>query len=478
MLQTSALVHPEETEFATSVCRATYDAPVTLRGVLVRLFRSIVRLYFRRIERVGESPPATTAGRLFVSNHHNALVDPILVLTDADCVISPIAKSTLWSIPGLKWLLDVAEAVPILRRRDVPDKDARANDATFERIANHLAQGGNILIFPEGKSHSEPKVAKLRTGAARMLMLAEARVGAPAEAPSAVDLTFQAVALEFDARDKFRSRCLVLWGPVRRLADVAGDGETRVRSVTDCMEEDLHELLVEGETHEERLLIARVAEMLANDAGQETMEGWNTFGRLVELASRTLAEADAAEVRIKVDAYYTDLESLGLRDWQLSGGRVPVASVPWTRWIRRSLLAPFAVVGLTLFSVPYFGTRMVTTLTARKAEKGDVVSTAKLATGLLAHSAWAALLVTVAFCTWPAWAASIVAVSVVASPFAALAWLDAWESRVPGLAKVATAPRLAGLASARTAALASIQKARENKPSTTSSARSAPGLAP
>ena len=441
---------------------------MTLRGILVRLFRRVVRLYFRRIERVGESPPAATAGRLFVSNHHNALVDPILVLTDADCVISPIAKSTLWSIPGLRWLLDVAEAVPILRRKDSPEKDAKANDATFERIANHLAQGGNILIFPEGKSHSEPKVAKLRTGAARMLMLAEGARRAAGESRGA-DLTFQAVALEFDARDKFRSRCLVLWGPVRRLADVAGDGEARVRSVTDRMQEDLHELLVEGDTHEERRMIARVAEMLANDAGHETMEGWNTFGRQVELASRTLAqvdaaEVDAAEVRTRVGAYYADLESLGLRDWQLSGGRAPSPSVPWTRWIRRSLLAPFAVIGLTLFSVPYFGTRMVTRMTARQAEQGDVVSTAKLATGLVAHPIWAALLVTVAFLTWPAWVASILAVGVVASPFAALAWLDAWESRVPGLAKVATAARIASLVSARAGALAAIEKARGRLP--------------
>src|SRR5690348_7367238 len=176
---------------------------MAVRSALVATFRQIIRLYFREIERVGQAPGADTRGRVFVSNHHNALIDPILVLTDAACEISPIAKSTLWSVPGLRWLLDHAGAVPIVRRKDTPDKDAATNDAAFERIATHLSGGGNILIFPEGTSHSEPRLAPLRTGAARMMLAADKRRGTP--------LTFQAVALEFDARDDFRSRCLVLW---------------------------------------------------------------------------------------------------------------------------------------------------------------------------------------------------------------------------------------------------------------------------
>src|SRR6187551_3024440 len=117
--------------------------PRSLRRALVAGFRGIMRLYFRRIERIGEPPGPETRGRVFVSNHHNALIDPVLVLTDAQCEISPIAKSTLWSIPGLKYLLDGAGAVPLYRRKDDPNKDAAANDAVFAKIASHLGSGGN-----------------------------------------------------------------------------------------------------------------------------------------------------------------------------------------------------------------------------------------------------------------------------------------------------------------------------------------------
>ena len=210
---------PAIAETASEVPRPAAGSAV--RRALVGTFRKVIRLYFRDIERVGDAPPAAHRRPACSSpNHHNALIDPILVLTDAACEISPIAKSTLWDVPGLRWILDHAGAVPIVRRKDTPDKDASANDAVFARIAGHLSGGGNILIFPEGTSHSEPHLAPLRTGAARMLLAADQRRGVP--------LTFQAVALEFDARDDFRSRCLVLWGPVRELA--ATSGRTPIRT--------------------------------------------------------------------------------------------------------------------------------------------------------------------------------------------------------------------------------------------------------
>ena len=251
---------------ADAVAQPTTDTPQPgVRGVLVSAFRRLMRLYFRDIERVGEPPGSDTRGRVVVSNHTNALIDPILVLTDASCEISPVAKSTLWSIPGLRWLLDRAGAVPIVRRKDTPDKDAASNVAMFDKIAAHLSGGGNILIFPEGTSHSEPHLAPLRTGAARMLLAAEQQRGIPP--------TFQAAALEFDARSDFRSRCLVLWGPVRRFADIPGAGEERVHAATALMEADLSELL-------------------ANDDDDRSLAKWNGIGRQVELANRTLRNVD------------------------------------------------------------------------------------------------------------------------------------------------------------------------------------------
>src|SRR4051812_7792740 len=179
------------------------------RNGLLWTFKRIVTIYFREVEIVGDVPSRATGGRIFAANHVNGLVDPILVMTAAECTICPVAKSTLWKIPGLRWLLDAVEAVPVVRRKDDPNKSQSANDAVFERVGKHLGGGGNILIFPEGTSHNEPQLVALKSGAGRML--------ASAREDGARGLTFQAVGLEFDARDVFRSRALVVYGPVREV---------------------------------------------------------------------------------------------------------------------------------------------------------------------------------------------------------------------------------------------------------------------
>jgi len=393
--------------------------PHALRSALVSTFRRVIRLYFRDIERHGIPPASDTRGRVFVSNHTNALIDPVVVLTDAACAISPVAKSTLWSIPGLSWLLDRAGAVPIVRRKDNATKDAGANADVFDKIAAHLGDGGNILIFPEGTSHSEPQLAPLRSGAARMLLAAEQRKGIPP--------TFQAVALEFDARHDFRSRCLVLWGPIRTFAEVPGEGEARVLAATSIMEADLKELLVEGETHEERLRITRVAELLATDAGDRTLGAWSDIGRQVELASRTLRTVDArvvAHVAQHVDAYYAELERTGLDDAQVAGrSEILDDRVPLSKW-RRVALAPLAASGFALYAIPYFLPRWI----ARKADP-DATSTIKLGAALVVYPLWAAGLVAGSFAFLPPPLSIAAAAIAVTSPFAALRWLDSIYQR-------------------------------------------------
>ncbi|MFN0253462.1 MAG: 1-acyl-sn-glycerol-3-phosphate acyltransferase [Kofleriaceae bacterium] len=426
-----------------------------VRGALISTFRRLVRLYFRDIERLGVAPEPDTRGRVFVANHTNALIDPVVVMTDARCAISPIAKSTLWNIPGLNWLLDRAGAVPIIRRKDTPDKDASANGAIFDKIAAHLAGGGNILIFPEGTSHSEPRLAPLRTGAARMLLAANERHGAP--------LTFQAVALEFERRTEFRSRALVLWGPVRRLADVAGaTDEERVANITAQMKTDLEELLVEGETHADRMRIARVAEMFANDAGDSSLGGWSDIGRKVELAQKALRSQSpeisgsarlVARAIETIDAYYTELDRLGASDAQIVGIAPPRPPAK-PRW-QRALMAPLAASGFALYALPYFVPRWL----ARNTD-ADATSTYKLGSALVVYPLWAAGLVGASFTLLPPPLSFVGAGVALASPFAALQWLDELYQRRPDLS---TDDR-AKLARLRIAARTAIDEARAKLP--------------
>ncbi len=426
-----------------------------LRDALRWVFGRVSAIYFREIEATGDVPAKHVGGRLFVSNHFNALVDPILMITTTACPISPIAKSTLWDVPGLRWLLDAAGAVPIVRRRDAPDKSVETNEAVFDRVADWLAGRGNILIFPEGTSHSFPKLLELKTGPARMIARARER--------GARGLTFQAVGLEFDAKDEFRSRALLVYGPVREVDAIGLDGDGLVAAVTDQIREDLTDALVEGPTHEERLLIARVAEMVANDGGDGTLAGWSDVGRRVEAAHEALAAADGGSLihlANAVDRYYVLLGQEGLTDADVARADPDrTARAIAGKAARRTLLAafiPLAVIGMALYWLPYQLPRLV----ASRAREADMISTVKLGTGLAVFPLWSVGLVVGTFALVPAEVAAVVAVLVLASPFAALAWLDVSPRLRRRLRLASRGARVAALREARGRAMVLVGGAR------------------
>ncbi len=393
-----------------------------LRKVLVAAFKRVVAIYFRDIEVVGERPLPATRGRVFAANHVNGLVDPVLVLTSAPCLIAPVAKSTLWKIPGLSWLLDAADAVPILRKKDNPTQNVSANDDVFARVAERLATGGNILIFPEGTSHNEPHLVTVKTGAGRMLAAAKAR--------GTTGLTYQAVGLEFEARDTFRSRVLIVYGKARRVDDHDEAGDALARAITAHLRGDLDGLVLEGRTWGERLLIARVAEMFAHEQGDASLATWSALGQRVELAKRALAEGDPAlyaDVEALVTRYFAMLDEAQTVDAVVARGDAPAPHLlmPTALLV---LSAPFALVGVALYALPYQLPRAVARLAG---SDHDVRSTYKIGTGLVAFPTWMALLVAVAVALLKGHteALALVLVVLVTSPFAAILWLDRADRR-------------------------------------------------
>ena len=451
----------------------------TVRGAIRFVFQRVLGIYFREVEIGGDVPRPDTGGRIFAANHVNALVDPILVLTQAPCPISPVAKSTLWKIPGLTWLLDAADAVPIVRKRDDPNKTAQDNDAVFERVGAHLASRGNILIFPEGTSHNEPHLIALRTGAGRML--------AHARASGGENLTFQAVALEFDEREVFRSRTLVLFGPVRAVDDVvlAKPDVDLAQAITDVIRDDLSELLVEGSTWEERILVVRAAEMFANadaslGSAVRSLALLNEIGRRIEAARRVLstsAPEAVTAIESRVAAYWSALEDASATDALVArfarrtlavaagedGGIEPTIATERVAWgALRVLTLPLALLGMVLYWLPYQLPRAV----ARRLHGDpDVTSTYKLGVGLLVHPLWAALVIAIAFVTLPLGLALLATLFTLAAPFAALPWIDRLDRLGARLHVFAPREdrreRLVALAAERTALMESLEAARQ-----------------
>jgi glycerol-3-phosphate O-acyltransferase/dihydroxyacetone phosphate acyltransferase len=199
-----------------------------------------LRWYYRDIhveglERVPRDGPA-----LLVVNHPNALVDALVVGWVLPRRVLITAKSTIFANPIAGALLRFIGVVPLRRTKDEAPSagplNPTRNRETFEAVHRALARGGMVLIFPEGKTHDEPSLAPLKTGAARMALHAR-------QSGDVRGLSVVPIGLTFERKDVPRSRVLVQIGepigmeswispPIAPADALTAEIDTRLRAVT------------------------------------------------------------------------------------------------------------------------------------------------------------------------------------------------------------------------------------------------------
>jgi glycerol-3-phosphate O-acyltransferase/dihydroxyacetone phosphate acyltransferase len=242
------------------------DTIMNRRGTpFVRLIHFVfgvaVRIFFRRIELFNSSVLPKESGIIFVSNHPNALIDPLLLFIALPRNIAFLAKSTLFKMPVVGFLIKAVGALPLYRQQD-EGQDVSKNNETFRLTRELLKSGGAIAIFPEGVSHDSPKLLPLKTGAAR-IGLGAVSVGTN---PSSLKLKIVPVGLFYTNKTKFRSEALLHFGEPIDVLPVELDAhghpaKEEVRKLTAEIEAGLREVTLNAESDAE-LGIARIAEQV------------------------------------------------------------------------------------------------------------------------------------------------------------------------------------------------------------------------
>jgi glycerol-3-phosphate O-acyltransferase / dihydroxyacetone phosphate acyltransferase len=180
--------------------------------VIYSLLRSAaavaLRWYYADVTIVGSEHVPASGPMLVAVNHPNALVDVLVAGRAVPRRLMFTAKATLFENPlsaaTLRWL----GVVPLRRASDETARgsaDPARNAQVFDAIADSLAAGRAVLIFPEGKSHDEPALAPLRTGAARMALHAR-------ETRHVEGIRILPIGLIFERKDRPRSRTLAIVG--------------------------------------------------------------------------------------------------------------------------------------------------------------------------------------------------------------------------------------------------------------------------
>jgi glycerol-3-phosphate O-acyltransferase/dihydroxyacetone phosphate acyltransferase len=359
--------------------------------VLVRaLSRFLLRLFYARIEVVGvENVPA--AGALIVAaNHHNSIVDAMLLLAVIPRCLRVLAKASLFRHPLIGPFLRAVGGVPV-QRRDEPGHGSASNAALFAATTAALAAEGAILIFPEGRTQPEPSLQELRTGTARMLLAAEAA------SSGNLRVALLPVGLVFDEPGTFRAgRALVWVGPPVPTRDCLDDSSGRAaRVLTDRLADALRAQIVEADDRRTLGLLVLVEELWREGRGSPRSDdaaraAWLQRAMQTYRSLARVAPDRVAAFRRALEAFDAESEKAGLAVEHLSrtysfGG---VARFTLREASSLLLAAPLALIGMLVHGLPYLLTVAAVRLIPHTAEED---ATDKIAAGLVLYPlAWLA----------------------------------------------------------------------------------------
>lgn len=230
--------------------------------VLRAFGRLALRWFYRDVEVVGMERLPSQGPVLLASNHPNALIDALVIGCTLRRPVTLTAKATLLDNPITRTLLRAAGVVPLRRASDDAARgaaggllDPARNAGAFTAVLDVLQRGGAVLLFPEGKSHSEPALAPLKTGLARIAFMArdERRVTVP----------ILPVGLTFERKWDPRSRVLMHFGmPIVLAFDMPNDSES-IAILTQRVDAGLRAVTLNFRTPQDATRILSTSTLLA-----------------------------------------------------------------------------------------------------------------------------------------------------------------------------------------------------------------------
>ncbi len=349
-------------------------------GTLYRAVRAVARFwiwfFFRAIE-VRHPERVPRAGPVLLAiNHPNNLIDSLIVGARVEREVHFLATASLFRNPLLARFLTRVGVIPIHRRQDDPVHAARNTEA-FEACFRALERGGLIAMYPEGTTHAEPRVQRIRTGAARIALETEARH------EGCLGLTLLPVGLNFDARKSFRTRVLLSFGEPTAvtpfLSAYREDPFAAVNALTTLIQEGMEAEVINVARLDLAGLIREVEALYRDELASALREERGLAPAQVDpfRLSRSIAEAvhyfathepaRLEHLARRIEGYRALLAAHRVRD---AAVRQRARLVPARRPLRLTSAAllgmPVFVYGAAVNALPYYVPRRLARALARK----------------------------------------------------------------------------------------------------------------
>ncbi len=386
---------------------------LTYRSIRV-VAREIVQVWFREVDVVDNENIPSEGGAVFIAWHPSGLIDPMLMMATLPGKMSLIAKHTLFKVPILGTIMRASGALPIMRSSDVKSNGTdskKHNENQLSLVAEAVARGGKLIIFPEGTTHSESDVKRVRTGTARIMEMAIEQSEEEGLAPPSLI----PVGLHYSEAHTFRERAAVIverpmdLPPLpERSGDAAADETERrtwVKEVTSDIENELKRASHATSSWQNRHLIWRARSIVHAERSRASVDAISkpSYAESVLGARRLragweyLAKHDSertTEIETRATAHFENLDQLGLHPLDIDAKPEELTAKKYIanniRWLWSvSWMLGIVTWGAILGTLPpYYANRLLTNLAIRKNASQAALGSIKVYSSILLFPIW------------------------------------------------------------------------------------------
>ena len=308
--------------------------------LILRLLSAVsTGIFYRRRTVLGREHLNFQGPAIVISNHPSTLMEPLNVGIHIRQEMFFLANYGLFKNPVSAWILTRLFCIPVKRREDVAEGEARNNDAAFEQCFEHLEKKGVLYIAPEGTSWMNRWVREFKTGTARIAFGAESRN------QWQLGVRVIPVGLSYSAPNLFRSEVVVQFGVPVVVSDWAAawqrDPDQAVEDLTTDLQRRVTALSIHTRDEAGEQFIGLLEEIAQNET---PLSAEAAFRR-----SRFFTEKyiDHEALRAQSTAYHAALHTAGITDAGLKDHLTPPA--PLRSFLGKTLL----IAGFPAFSMGY-----------------------------------------------------------------------------------------------------------------------------
>lgn len=245
------------------------------------------RLFYRRWRVNGRSHfPKKGHPVIVVSNHQNALIDPLLCCLTAPRQLHFLTRADVFRNSLLRPFVLALNMLPIYRMRDMEAGKNERNMRTFKTVIARMKRGAAVGIFPEGNHGNRKVIRPLKKGLAQLIdIMGEAD-------DSLRDTLLMPVGVDYSDYDRARSSVVVTYGePFSVSNELYSDGERleRYRAVMAKVRAHMETVILDFKPEARYPLLRAVEALLIVRLGYDQ---WNEVHRLSHAFRDQLLESE------------------------------------------------------------------------------------------------------------------------------------------------------------------------------------------